>query len=63
MFRHKSPRTDVLPALWLGLGIPGDSAVKVQRDGFVFTTQLGAPLGTNIHEEWAKLLREADGGK
>jgi integrase len=31
--------------------------------GFVFTTEFGSPLGNNVHLAWAKLLREADGGR
>lgn len=31
--------------------------------GFVFTTEYGTPLGNNVHRQFARLLREADGGR
>jgi integrase len=34
-----------------------------QDHGFVFTTQVGTPLGNNMHRAWARLLRAADAGR
>lgn len=34
-----------------------------QDHGFVFTTELGAPLGNNIGRAWQRVLRAADGGR
>jgi integrase len=33
-----------------------------QDHGFVFTTELGTPLGNNVRRAWARLLRVADAG-
>ncbi len=33
-----------------------------QDHGFVFTTEVGTPLGNNVHRAWARLLRAADAG-
>lgn len=32
-------------------------------DDFIFTTELGTPLGSNIENAWMRLLKVADGGK
>lgn len=34
-----------------------------QDHGFVFTTEVGTPLGNNMHRAWARLLRAADAGR
>lgn len=34
-----------------------------QDHGFVFTTEVGSPLGNNVGRAWARVLREADGGR
>lgn len=34
-----------------------------QGHGFVFTTDLGAPLGNNLRRAWARVLAETDGGR
>ena len=34
-----------------------------QHHGFVFTTELGTPLGDNVRRAWTSVMKEADGGK
>jgi integrase len=37
---------------------------EVWKDyGFIFTTEFGTPLGNNVGRAWARLLRQADGGR
>lgn len=34
-----------------------------QNHGFVFTTEVGTPLGNNVRRAWMLIMREADAGR
>lgn len=59
-----SPRTVQQLKLWKGRqNVERQNAgAEWQEHGFVFTTELGTPLGNNVHIQFGRLLGEADKG-